>query len=393
MFLLCSLYLQNVLGWGPLTTGLAFVPLALSAGIGSHAAGHLISKHGVRGPLAGSFAVAAVGMFLLSRVGEHGSYVTDVLPGMLIAGVALGVATVSVSMAILTGTREEESGMISGLNSTGHEIGGTLGIAIFSTIAAGSGAILGPEAASGSATRSWSPPSSLASQASWRWRFSLVRSTSLRSWRSTRRPCLFTEPMAKTNTQTEASAPKRRRADAERNIAAITQAALEALADDADASMADIARRAGVVRATIYMHFPTREALLDAVMEHSTAQVAEATRQADPERGNAKDALERVLLATWEQLSQFHNVLQINISRLSAKELHRRHLPITSQFIPLLERGQAEGVFRSDVSALWLIAVLRAIVHVASTELQAGRLTQAEVERTMLTTAMAAISP
>ena len=150
LFLLCSLYLQNVLGWGPLTTGLAFVPLALSAGIGSHAAGHLIAKHGVRGPLAGSFAVAAVGMFLLSRVGEHGSYVTDVLPGMLVAGVALGVATVSVSMAILTGTRHEESGMISGLNSTGHEIGGTLGIAIFSTIAAGaSGAIVGPQAASG----------------------------------------------------------------------------------------------------------------------------------------------------------------------------------------------------------------------------------------------------
>src|SRR6266516_2197758 len=149
LFLLCSLYLQNVLGWGPLTTGLAFVTLALSAGIGSHAAGHVISKHGVRGPLAGSFAVAAVGMFLLSRVGAHGSYLTDVLPGMLVAGVALGVATVSVSMAILTGTRQEENGMISGLNSSGHEIGGTLGIAIFSTIAAGSGAILGPQAASG----------------------------------------------------------------------------------------------------------------------------------------------------------------------------------------------------------------------------------------------------
>ncbi len=149
LFLLCSLYLQNVLGWGPLTTGLAFVPLALSAGIGSHAAGHLISKHGVRGPLAGAFAIAAVGMFLLSGVGADGSYVTDVLPGMLIAGAALGVATVSVSMAILTGTRQDESGMISGLNSTGHEIGGTLGIAIFSTIAAGGGAILGPQAASG----------------------------------------------------------------------------------------------------------------------------------------------------------------------------------------------------------------------------------------------------
>ena len=198
--------------------------------------------------------------------------------------------------------------------------------------------------------------------------------------------------MAKTTAQAKASAPKRR-ADAERSITAITNAAVEALASDPDASMAAIARRAGVVRATIYMHFPTRESLLDAVMEHATALVADAIRQAEPNRGEPTEALERVLLATWQQLSQFHSVLGINISRLSAKELRRRHLPMTKQFIPLLERGQAEGVFRSDVSATWLIAVLRAIVHVASTELQAGRLSQAEVERTMLTTALAAVSP
>ena len=59
---------------------------------------------------------------------------------MLVAGFGLGVAVVSVSMAILTGARDDEAGMISGLNSTGHEIGGTLGIAVFSTIAAGSDA-------------------------------------------------------------------------------------------------------------------------------------------------------------------------------------------------------------------------------------------------------------
>jgi AcrR family transcriptional regulator len=140
------------------------------------------------------------------------------------------------------------------------------------------------------------------------------------------------------------------------------------------------------------MHFPTREALLDAVMERATAMVADATRGAEPERGDSKEALERVLLATWQQLGQFHSVLQININRLSAKELHRRHLPVTTQFIPLLERGQAAGTFRSDVSATWLIAVLRAIVHVTSTELQAGRLSERDAERTMLTTALAAIS-
>src|SRR5215216_4811580 len=149
LFLLSSLYLQNVLGWGPLSTGLAFIPLALAAGVGAHGAGHLVGKHGVRGPLAGAFLVAAAGMTLLAHVGENGSYVRDVLPGMLVAGLGLGVAVVSVSIAILTGAREGETGMISGLNSTGHELGGTVGIAIFSTIAAGSGAIAGPQAASG----------------------------------------------------------------------------------------------------------------------------------------------------------------------------------------------------------------------------------------------------
>jgi AcrR family transcriptional regulator len=199
--------------------------------------------------------------------------------------------------------------------------------------------------------------------------------------------------MSKTKTQAAASAPKRRRADAERSISSIVNAALEALASDPDVSMAEIARRAGVVRATVYMHFPTRESLLDAVMEHATGLVADAIRQAEPDRGEPKEALERVLRATWQQLGQFHGVLGINISRLSAKELHRRHLPMTTQFIPLLERGQAEGVFRSDVSATWLIAVVRAIVHVASTELQAGRLSRDEVEQTMLTTALNAIGP
>jgi hypothetical protein len=149
LFLLSSLYLQNVLGMGPLTTGLAFIPLAIAAGVGAHTAGHIVSQHGVRAPLAGAFLVTAVGMTLLAHVVENGSYLRDVLPGMLVAGTGLGVAMVSVSIAILTGARAEEMGMISGLSSTGHEIGGTLGIAVFSTIAVGSGAMAGPQAASG----------------------------------------------------------------------------------------------------------------------------------------------------------------------------------------------------------------------------------------------------
>ena len=178
---------------GPLSTGLAFVPLAVAAGVGAHAAGHIVSKHGVRGPLAGAFLVSAVGMALLARVGESGSYLRDVLPGMLIAGVALGVASVSVSVAILTGAREEESGMISGLNSTGHEIGGTLGIAIFATIAAGSGVLAAHRQCRGSPMRSSQPRSSLLSAASSPWPFCRGQATSSPSCDSTPARCRPTD--------------------------------------------------------------------------------------------------------------------------------------------------------------------------------------------------------
>jgi TetR/AcrR family transcriptional regulator, mexCD-oprJ operon repressor len=199
--------------------------------------------------------------------------------------------------------------------------------------------------------------------------------------------------MSRTKTQVDASAPKRRRADAERSISSIINAALEALASDPDVSMAEIARRAGVVRATIYMHFPTRESLLDAVMEHAVGQVAEATRNAEPTRGEPQEALERVLRATWLKLSDFQALLAINTSRLSAKELHRRHQPVMRLFVPLIERGQKKGIFRGDLPVSWHLAMVRAIVHAASAEVRSGRITEAEVEPAMLSTVMNALSP
>jgi AcrR family transcriptional regulator len=199
--------------------------------------------------------------------------------------------------------------------------------------------------------------------------------------------------MARKQPPAEAPAPRRRRADAERSVAAILDAALEALASDPDSSMSKIARRAGVVRATIYVHFPTRESLLDAVMEYAVGQVAEATRKAEPERGEPVEALERVLQATWRQLAQFHGLLALNTARLSAEELHQRHLPVLDQLEPLIERGQEQGVFRSDLPVAWHLAVIRAIVHTASHEIQGGRIPEAAAESAMLSTAVAAISP
>lgn len=146
-FVLSSLYLQNVLGTGPLETGLAFLPLAAATGAGAHVGTQLVSRGGVRVPMASGFAVTAAGMLLLAGVDVHGSYLSDVLPGMLIAGLGLGVVLVCVAVAVLTGARDEETGMLSGLNATGHEIGGSLGIAVLVTIAT---ATTGDAAAAGS---------------------------------------------------------------------------------------------------------------------------------------------------------------------------------------------------------------------------------------------------
>ena len=155
--------------------------------------------------------------------------------------------------------------------------------------------------------------------------------------------------------------------------------------------MAEIARRAGVVRATIYVHFPTRESLLDAVMEKAVAEVAEAASRAEPQRGDAKEALERVLRATWRKLDTFQALLTINTNRLSAEELHRRHLPVLEHFAPLIERGQKSGDFRSDLPVSWHLAVIRALAHTTSFELQAGRISEVDAEPALLTTALAAI--
>jgi EmrB/QacA subfamily drug resistance transporter len=139
-FLLSSIYLQDVLGFSALETGLAFLPMAVITGAGAHLGSHLVSHAGLRIAMAAAFALTAAGMLLLAGVDSHGSYAGDVLPGMLVAGLGLGIALVSVALSVLTGAADDEAGMLSGLNTTGHEIGGSLGIAVFVTVATGTSA-------------------------------------------------------------------------------------------------------------------------------------------------------------------------------------------------------------------------------------------------------------
>ena len=134
MFYLLSLYMQIVLGFSALETGLGYLAVALTAVVASGAAQALSTKAGVKPVLAAGMALLGAGLIFFTQISVDGSYAADLLPGFILIGVGLGFAFVPVSIAALSGATGEEAGLQSGLINTNQQIGGALGLAILISI-------------------------------------------------------------------------------------------------------------------------------------------------------------------------------------------------------------------------------------------------------------------
>ncbi|HEY2259473.1 MAG TPA: MFS transporter [Solirubrobacteraceae bacterium] len=136
MFFFASLYVQQVLGYSPLQAGLAFLPVSAGIVIGAGLSQQLIRRIGVRNMGVVGVTLAAAGMVVLTQLPVHGSYVSDLLVGLLPLSIGLGLAFVPITLLGTGGVRADDAGLASGLFNTAQQVGGSLGLAILSTLAA-----------------------------------------------------------------------------------------------------------------------------------------------------------------------------------------------------------------------------------------------------------------
>jgi EmrB/QacA subfamily drug resistance transporter len=135
VFFLNTIYLQDILGWSALGTGLAFLPLVLVIGVAANAAKNLISRIGSRNLAVLGLLLVAGGGALLVAAPDIATYTTDVLPGFLVIGFGVGLVFPAASIAAMSEVGEETAGLASGLITTGHELGAAFGVAAISAVA------------------------------------------------------------------------------------------------------------------------------------------------------------------------------------------------------------------------------------------------------------------
>jgi EmrB/QacA subfamily drug resistance transporter len=135
-FYFVSLYLQQILGYRPLNAGAAFLPLSAGIATGATVARKLVPRLGVRVVPVIGLAIATAGMVFLAQIPVHGHYAPNLLPGLLPLGLGMGLTFVPITLAGTSEVGGEDAGLASGLLNTAQQVGGSIGLAILSTLAA-----------------------------------------------------------------------------------------------------------------------------------------------------------------------------------------------------------------------------------------------------------------
>ncbi|MGZ8693949.1 MAG: MFS transporter [Gaiellaceae bacterium] len=135
VFLMLTLYMQQVLGYSAMKTGVAYLAIAATAILWSGLAATLVTRVGVKPVMVAGMAFLTAGLLWFTQVSAGGTYVDDLLPGFLLMSVGLGFSFVPISIAALAGVKNDEAGLASGLFNTSQQIGGALGIAVLSAVA------------------------------------------------------------------------------------------------------------------------------------------------------------------------------------------------------------------------------------------------------------------
>jgi TetR/AcrR family transcriptional repressor of mexCD-oprJ operon len=184
---------------------------------------------------------------------------------------------------------------------------------------------------------------------------------------------------------------RRRRADAERSIVAIVEAAFNCLCENPGVTMSAIARAAGVGRVTLYAHFPTRKALVDAVARRAVAQAAHALDAEAPDEGPAREALARLAGPGWRVLDRCRHLAAAIAGDLPPARHREVQDLLLDRVERLIVRGQDEGAFRVDVPRAWLAAMIYGLMHTAAQEVDAGRLSQDQAGAVLKATLLSAV--
>lgn len=181
------------------------------------------------------------------------------------------------------------------------------------------------------------------------------------------------------------------RADAQRNRASILVAAPRALRRNPEASVAEIAAEAGLGRMTVYGHFKTRAELIDAAVIESLGRGEDILAQV-PLDGPPAEAFGRLIESSWTLLNEARGLLAAAQRELPSERVRELHAKAEARVRGILERGQQEGVFRTDLPIHWLLTTTHVVINAAADEVVAGLVTSEDASRLIIAVLQPAIA-